>query len=326
MIESPEAVLIGGGTGSSTLLHGIKELTPNLTALVNMSDDGGSSGDLRKEFDVLPPGDVRQCLVALAEAEQMRQIFEYRFPGNGPLGGHSLGNLILTALTGEEGSFEAALGISSDILGIRGRVLPATYDIHDLVMQDGGETIRGEYNISQRHFTTPRPDLWLEPAAKVNPAAEEAINNADLIVIAPGNLYGSILPIFAVDGLAQAVTDAKAQVVSVANLVTQPGQTDGWHVVDYTKAIESMIGKGRVDTVLYNEEPISEESLKRYAGKGSFPVDSNTERFEEINSRAIGLRLLARTIAAQDPNDRLQRGALVRHDPLAVNQALATLL
>ena len=227
--DHPNIAMIGGGTGSFTLLQELKHLTPNISALVNMSDDGGSTGRLRDELGVLPPGDVRQCLVALSDAPEVRDLFGFRFgEGAGEFRGHSLGNIILAGLELQYGDFAKATKVASRILGITGQVIPVTLDNHTLAMQDGDETVEGEYVIGHRKIDARDAHVYHQPAAFMNPEAEEAMQAANLLVIAPGNLYGSLLPALAVTGMKEAFADSPAKKVMITSLVTKPGQTDGW--------------------------------------------------------------------------------------------------
>lgn len=325
MDNDPNIVVMGGGTGSFTLLQELKTITPNITAVVNMSDDGGSSGILRDELGVLPPGDVRQCLVALSDTQEVRDLFGHRF-SEGNLAGQSLGNLILSGLEREFDSFGKAVKIASEILKITGRVVPVTFDNHVLVLSDGSEVIEGEYLIGHRPIVNRDARLSLRPDATVNPEAQEAVASADLLVFAPGNLFGSLLPILAVDGVPEAIKETEAKVVSVTNLVTKPGQTDDWHVVDYVKEFESYIDEGAVDYVLYNDGPIPRELLEKYAGDGEFPVGIESDRFSEIKAKSIGANLVSSEIVAQDPSDTIIRRTLIRHDAKEVGRQLMELL
>ncbi len=320
--EAPNIAMIGGGTGSFTLLHELKNFTPNISALVNMSDDGNSSGRLRDEYGVLPPGDVRQCLVALGNAPEIRDLFSYRFP-DGQFEGHALGNIILSGLELRYEDFAKAIKVASKILDITGEVIPITTDKHTLVMEDGGETVRGEHAISHREIQAAGAYLRLEPEAAITPEAEEAITKADIITIAPGNLFGSLLPILTVRGVAETVRSARAMVVLVANLVTKPGQTDGWHVVDYVKMFEQYLGENEIDKVLYNTRLPSSDLLAKYAADGEFPVAIEPEeRFNEVSAIAVGTDLLAGKIFLQDPNDKGMRRTLIRHDGIKVGRQL----
>lgn len=317
--------LIGGGTGSFTLLQDLKKLTPNITAIVNMSDDGGSTGALRDELGALPPGDVRQCLVALSNTPEVRDIFSYRFGGEGPLSGHTLGNLILSGLEQRYESFNEALKVASSVLNITGKVVPVTLDQHILEMKDGDDIISGQYLIGNRPINNKDASIKVDPEVKINPEAREAILEADILVIAPGNLYGSLLPALAVEGVNQAIESTSAKVIMVSNLVTKPGQTDNWHVVDYVKKIENYIGENQIDTVLYNKDLPSEELLEKYAADGEFPVSTDPTRFEEVRAECIGKNLIAKTIATQDKNDKAIRRTLIRHDGKKVCDVISEL-
>jgi uncharacterized cofD-like protein len=310
--STPSIVVLGGGTGSFTLLQKLKEYTSHLTAIVNMSDDGGSTGTLRDELGVLPPGDARQCLVALSDSPEIRNLFSYRF-SEGPVSGHTVGNLILSALEIQYGSFQKAVEVASDILRISGRVLPVTFDNHTLVVTDGAIVHRGEHIIDGPLALSKSAKVSLDPPAVLNPEALAAILSANIIVIAPGSFHGSLLPVLAVDGMSNALQKTKGRVVCVTNLVNKPLQTDNWHVVDYVEQFERYIGKGQIDTVLYNTEPISLALIKKYAADGEFPVVTTAKRFKETPVNAIGARLVSKEISAQDSADVLRR-TLIRHD------------
>lgn len=307
-------VVLGGGTGSFVVLSALKTLTPKITAVVNMCDDGGSTGVLRDELGVLPPGDARQCLVALSERPEVRDLFNYRFD-TGSLAGHSLGNMILSGLELQHGSFEKAIEVAANILRIRGKVVPAALGSHQLVMRDGGIEVVGQHAIDMRTITSRDATVRLEPLSTINPGAAQAIEHADLVVISPGSLYTSLLPIFSVDGVATAFGRTKAQVIMIANLVNKPTHTVDWHVVDYVTKIEEYIGAGVIDAVLYNTEPISDDLLLRYAEEGEFPVVRTSARFSEITAKPIGANLVSPTLAEQDQADVAIRRTLIRHDP-----------
>lgn len=324
-MSGPRIVILGGGTGSFALLPGLKKLTSQLTAIVSMSDDGGSTGVLRDELGVLPPGDIRQCLVGLSDSHRVRDLFDYRF-SEGRFEGQSLGNIILSGLELQYGNFEKAIEVASEILGIVGNVVPVTLDKHTLVMRDGTTVIRGQSVIEKFHFKDVVDDLHLEPAATANPAALAAIKAADMVVIAPGSIYTSLLPILLVDGVAEALQKTKATVVAVADLVNKPHQTDDWHVVDYVKQFERVVGEGTIDVVLYNTTRIGPKLLKLYAADGEFPVLAGQKRFRETKVRAIGADLLAHEIAVQNPADKAIRRTLIRHDGAKVRQELRKLL
>ncbi len=254
----PQIVAIGGGHGLSTLLSGLKAHTDNITAIVNVADDGGSSGRLRREFGVLPPGDIRRCLAALAEEEAlMTRLFEYRFDQGEGLRGHKFGNLFITALDDLTGSFDAAVKSASNVLAVRGRVLPPTLaDVTlaaELVVPEG-ETVRliwGESSIGKGGHPIRR--VFLEPPnPQAYPDAVQAILDADLIVLGPGSLYTSILPVLLVDGIRDAVQRSQALCIYVCNVATEPGETDRFGVEAHLRALREHVGVGCVDLVLAN--------------------------------------------------------------------------
>lgn len=303
----PRIVVIGGGTGSFTLLSGLKNHSSHLTALVSMADDGGSTGLLRDELGVLPPGDVRQCLVALSRTPRMRELFNYRFD-NGSLAGHAFGNLFLTALEKMTGSFGEAVEEAGRILDISGRVEPITLDKIRLVIEtSNGDITKGEFNGSQCNFHGhPHPQVRLEPAATINPRAREAICEADMIVIAPGGLYTSLAPALVVAGVSEAIRESKAKKIYVCNLVTKPGQTDGFSVSDYVSEIERFLDGGRLDYVIYNNRPPSEKLLKKYALDGEYPVKWDENDFMGKHYQARGFDLIVKRILSANESDPIK--------------------
>jgi len=256
--RSPRIVAIGGGHGLSTLLRGLKLLDCELSAIVTVADDGGSSGTLRREIGILPPGDLRRCIGALAEVEPlMTLLFEYRFGRGAGLDGHAFGNLLIAALAGITGSFEAAIGEASRVLAVKGRILPSSLDSLELYAevraQDNGgtELVRGQARIASSAGRIER--VYIEPeAAKGFPEAIKALLNADVIVIGPGSLYTSLLPNLLVREIRDAVRESPAVRVSVCNVATQPGETDGFDVGDHVQALEEHLGPGFCDIVLAN--------------------------------------------------------------------------
>jgi uncharacterized cofD-like protein len=317
-VKGLKVVLIGGGTGSFALLDSLKNYVHHLTALVNMADDGGSTGILRDELGVLPPGDVRQCLVALSRSSQtMRDLFNYRFPKGTFAAGHSFGNLFLTAVEKITDSFPEAISIASEVLNITGDVIPITTDQVTLVLKHSDGTVqRHEAVIDHADFKgQTRPQATLEPHASINPAARQALLDADLIVIAPGSLYSSLAPALIVDGVAEAIAASQARKVYVCNLVTQPGQTDDFKVHDFAAEIERFLGrKDILDFVLYNTAQPNPELLQYYESKGhEFGVAVDREAFKRARYTPIGKPLLSKVLPKQDPNDSLARG-FIRHD------------
>jgi uncharacterized cofD-like protein len=316
IISGAKIVVIGGGTGSFVVLSGLKNYVQNITALVNMADDGGSTGVLRDELGVLPSGDVRQCLVALSRSSKVRELFNYRFT-DGSLKGHAFGNLFLTALEKMTGSFSEGVELASEILQIVGKVEPITLDHVSLVLKDGSRIVKGEYKIGHMKFAKPRPTLWLEPTATLNRRALSAIKTADLIVIAPGNLYGSLAPALVVSGLKNALKNSPAKKIYICNLVTKPNQTDGFKVHDFAAEIERLAGAEFLDYVIYNNHPPSQKLLDRYAAENEYAVEIDSEALKNAHYQAKGADLLSKTIwqnkSAADP--LANRRTLIRHDP-----------
>lgn len=329
-ITQPKIVVIGGGTGSFTLLSELKNRTPEITALVNMADDGGSTGVLRDELGVLPPGDVRQCLVALAESPKTRELFNYRFDA-GSLSGHSFGNLFLTALEKLNGSFAEAVETASEVLDIIGQVVPVTLDNVRLKMSwpDKQIVLDGERVIDVEHFKyDPRQaKLSLVPMAQANPVALEAIQKADMVVLAPGDLYTSLGPALLADGICEALMNTKATVVYVCNLVTKHGQTDGFGVADHASELERIIGAHFIDILLYNNTKPGDYLLKRYAKENEFWVGANVKNLDQQHYRAIGGDFLADTVADGASGDKLSaHRTFIRHNAVAVVDSLMSLL
>jgi uncharacterized cofD-like protein len=252
----PKIVALGGGTGLSILLRGLKTYTENLTAIVTVADDGGSSGRLRRELGVLPPGDFRQCIAALADAEPlMTQLFQYRFNEGLGLDGHAFGNLFIAAMSGITGNFERALLESSRVLAVRGQILPSTLEnvtlCADFVEENALARVAGESQITARGLPIAR--VYLEPPdARAYPGAVRAILEADLVIAGPGSLFTSILPNLLVRDIAQALRVSRARKLYVCNIATQPGETDGFSVQDHFRALEDHVGKGIFTHVLAN--------------------------------------------------------------------------
>lgn len=260
-------VVLGGGTGTFTALTGLKKYQANLTAIVAMTDSGGSTGALRDELGVLPPGDVMRCLVALSTQDKlMRSLMDYRFEG-GALKGHRFGNLLLSALEKTTGSFQSAVERASDILRTNGRVIPSTLDQVHLMAKVGSEIIRGEETIQTTKLNGSLEHLWIEPVARANPKAVTAIRDADAVVIGPGGFYSSVVTNLLVRGIPEAIRQSKAKKIFICNLMTKAEHTEGYSVADYTAALEKYLG-GEVDAVIYNDTMPSEDLLKRYAREG----------------------------------------------------------
>jgi uncharacterized cofD-like protein len=259
--KGPRVVALGGGTGLSTMLRGLKKYTGNLTAIVTVADDGGSSGKLRAEYRILPPGDFRQCITALADVEPlMTTLFQHRFK-EGSLNGHSFGNLFIMAMAEITGDFEHAIRESGRVLAVRGQIVPSTLrDVTLIAEMADGQTRIGESSIPHANgdseangaVATAIKRVFLQPEPTINPEAEEAILNAEMIIVGPGSLYTSILPNLVVDGMAEALKASPAIKVFVCNVATQPGETDAFRVSDHLEAIERHLGTNIFDFVVVN--------------------------------------------------------------------------
>ena len=291
--RGPKIVAIGGGTGLSMLLKGIKHITNNITAVVTVGDDGGSSGRLREEMGVLPPGDIRNCIAALADDEDMiTELFQYRFKNGEGLEGHSFGNLFLTALCSITGDMVRAVKESSNVLNIRGVVLPATLDDMKLAASfEDGRIIHGESNIPEAHGKIKR--LFTEPEhCHALPEAITAIHEADLIILGPGSLYTSVIPNLLVDGIVEAIDKSHAKKIYVCNIMTQPGETDNYSVASHVNAlITHANGKKIVDAVLVNDS-LPDNISEGYAKSGSIPVRLDMENIAPIGIEVVSQKLL----------------------------------
>jgi uncharacterized cofD-like protein len=299
-------VALGGGTGLSTLLRGLKRYTSSITAIVTVTDDGGSSGRLRAEMGVLPPGDIRNCLVALADAEPlMKQLFDYRFNGQGPLAGHNFGNLFIAAMSEITGDFELAVKESSRVLLVRGEVLPATLDdcVLGAVLEDGREAL-GQTALGNSACKIDRVFLR-PPAPRPLPEALHAIGDADAIVLGPGSLYTSVTPNLLVDGVAGAIAASSAVKIYVCNVMTERGETQGYTAQDHLAAIFDHVGPNLVDWIIVNDAPISDGMVRKYSLEGAEPV-----RWDRQVLESMGVRVAEAPVASQTD--------LVRHDPGAI--------
>lgn len=311
MKKKKSIVVIGGGTGTFTVLSGLKKYPVNLTAIVAMSDSGGSTGILRDELGVLPPGDVARCLVALSRKDVlMRALMDYRFDG-GKLKGHRFGNLLLSALEKVTGSFDLAVEKASDILRTNGRVIPSTLDKVNLVAQVGKRMIRGEEQIQMTKLNGSLKKLFLEPSGRANPKALEAIRTADAIVIGPGGFYTGVVTNLLVRGIPEAIRRSKAKKIFVCNLMTKVEHTRDYSVADYARALEEYLG-APVDAVIYNNKQPRPSLLKRYAREGDTLTSWDVlPKGREL----IGADLLARRASKfQKIGTPSKEASLVRHD------------
>ncbi len=311
--RGPKIVVIGGGTGLSTLLRGLKVYSANITAIVTVADDGGSSGRLRREIGVLPPGDIRSCLAALASEEKLlTELFQYRFRAGDGLTGHSFGNLFLTAMSEITGDLERAIAASSQVLAVRGQVLPSTLsDVRLWAELADGRRIEGESNITAaggkivKIGCTPANPLAL-------PKALQAIHEADYIVIGPGSLYTSVIPNLLVPEIAEAITQRRSDretppvpCIYVCNIMTQPGETQGYTVSDHIRAIDAACGQRLFGAVLVHKKAPSAQSLLHYAQENSHPVFLDREAITQLGRRIVLANVM----------DEDEKTCLVRHNP-----------
>jgi uncharacterized cofD-like protein len=312
----PKVVTIGGGTGSYTALRGLKKFQIHLSAIVNMIDDGGSSGRLRDELGVLPPGDVRQCMVALAESSKLlRDLFNYRFEDGG-LKGHSFGNIFLSTLEKQTGSMKKAIAEVGKILNIKGKVVPVTFDKESKLCVDlaDGKTIEGETHIDEVESMEHRAEIikaYLKPQAAVNEDAKTAIEEADFIVIGPGDLFTSVLPNILVKGMPEVIRKSKAKKVYVMNLMTKYGQTTNHKASDHIKTLEEYLGKGVLDFVLVNDKKPKKTVLSWYEQYNEYPVEDDLK--EKYKFNVIRKDLLKDIVIEQNPVD-VRRRSIIRHD------------
>ncbi|MGI6621578.1 MAG: YvcK family protein [Clostridiaceae bacterium] len=304
--SGPKVVTIGGGTGTSTLLRGLKAYTSNITAIITVADDGGGSGTLRNDLGMLPPGDIRNCMLALAETEPvLEKLLSYRFT-EGSLKGQSFGNLFLAAMNGISGSFEQAVKHMCDVLAVTGRIFPVTEENISLVaeLEDGTE-IRGESRIGSHHTTHPGKIKRIKlnkPSVKPINQAIDALYEADVIVLGPGSLYTSIIPNLLVEGIVEAIANSRAVKVYVCNIMTQPGETEGYTVSDHINAIDLHTDKRIIDICVVNKSNIDRNILKRYKEDGSVQVE-----IDHAKMKSLGIRLIENDMA-------IIQNDMVRHD------------
>jgi len=307
--QGPKIVVIGGGTGLSVLLRGLKTKTANISAIVTVADDGGSSGRLREDFGMVAPGDLRNCLVALSEREGlMEQLFRFRFGGEGELAGHSFGNLFLAALTQVLNvDIEQALEASSKILRVRGRVIPSsTQEIKLIAQMEDGSIVKGESQIPHSGKKIKR--VYTEPLEPVpEGAALQAIDEADAIILGPGSLYTSVMPNLLISKLSEHIRASKAAKIYICNVMTQPGETENYTVADHVAAIVRHAGEGIVNTVLVNDNAIDEAVLARYRERGAAPVVIDGARLEQMGVRTIRANLVNGENRAVHDSERLSK-------------------
>jgi uncharacterized cofD-like protein len=302
---------LGGGNGLSTVLRGLKTAPLDLTAIVTVADDGGSSGRLRRELGVLPPGDIRNCLVALADDESLLgRLFQHRF-ADGDLAGHSFGNLFLAALSEVTGSFDLAVRESSRVLKVNGRVLPSTLEqVRLWAERDDGTTVCGETQIGSGAGACVR--VWLDPTPDAHPRTIDAILDADMVLLGPGSLFTSVLPHLAVRDIVDALRDTRALRVYVGNVMTQAGETTGFDAADHLRHVMEA-ANGAVDVAIVHDGPLAPDAVARYRLQGQEPVP-----VDETILRNLGVRVVTRDLAAA--------GQVVRHSPEALRGVILELL
>ena len=316
-MKRKEVLVVGGGTGNHTTLTGLRNEECNLAAVVAMTDSGGSSGRLRDELGQLPPGDIRQCLMALADESPrgnlMRRLFDYRFSSGNGLSGHNFGNLLLTALTEVTGNTITAIEEASQLLGIRGRVLPVTLTHSTLVarLENGGE-LSGESTIDLRrdNLDVGIDYIRLDPKAYVYPPVLEAIEKADAIILGPGDIYTSVLPNLLVEDVAEAINASKAVKVHICNLMTKPGESDGFKASSFVRLLMDYLGTSTpLDYLVFNSSPFPKRLLLRYAADRQYPVELDLEECGQIVREVVTSPLLA-------------SGVYLRHDPISLARTI----
>ncbi|MDX9970514.1 MAG: YvcK family protein [Candidatus Gracilibacteria bacterium] len=311
-------VTIGGGTGSFTLLKGLKNYKINITAIVSMADDGGSTGRLRDDLGVLPPGDVRQCLVALSDqSKAIRDLFNYRF-NSGTLEGHNFGNIFLSALEKTSGGFSKGVEQAIKILNVKGNVVPVTdNDVNLFIKLKNGKKIKGEDEINHS-FDIEKigiEKIYLNPSAKANKSALKAINEADVIVIGPGNHYCSIIPNLLVNGISKAIRESKATVVYNCNLVNKKGHTENFDLDDYVASVNGFIGAPRINFVTFNTKKPVASLVEKYESNKELLISFNPEKVASRSYKIIKSDLLSRTRTSYSKADKLANiRSFIRHD------------
>ena len=314
LTHGPAITVVGGGTGLSTLLRGMKYITNNCTAVVTSADDGGSSGRLRKELGIIPPGDLRNCLTALADREPlMERLMQYRFKGDSPLAGHCFGNLFIAAMAEAEGGMEEGLNATSQILKVRGRVIPSTLeDIQLQAEMSDGTIVSGESKIPEARKRIKR--MLMKPAnASASKGAVDAILKSDVLIFGPGSLYTSVIPNLLVEEIREAILKSDAVKIYVCNVMTQPGETDGYGAFEHVRALIDHMGHQFLDYVIVNDQKITTEQLKQYYAEGSMPVTPDVEKI-----RKLGITVVPASLISKDD--------LVRHEPRKLARALIMLI
>ena len=306
---------IGGGTGTFNVLSGLgRNRQLNLAAIVSVADSGGSTGELRDEFGILPPGDIRRAIVALAEdTEVVRRLFEYRFKEGHSIGGHTIGNLLLTALSDIMGDFERGIEELSAMFDVHGKVIPVTLDdVHLGVTLENGDRIIGETDIDipKHDATIPIRDAFLLGGGRLNPRAREAIENSDYVIIGPGDLYTSIIPNLLCTGMVDTLRRAQARIIYLCTVMTKHGETDGFCVDDFVRVLEQHLGEGRIDYLLVNSGELRDDLLDKYRAEGKTPVRLH-DRARLVSK---GIKIIERDLASETD--------YIRHDPRKLAQTI----
>ncbi len=312
--RGPKIAAIGGGIGLSTLLKGIKEYTSNLTAIVTVADDGGSSGRLRKEFNIIPPGDIRNCIVALADEEDiLSKLFQYRFTEKGELKGHSFGNIFITALTKISGDFPKAIKEISKVLAIRGQVFPVSLDNIKLKAKlINGKEIFGQSNITKSKVPIESVHI-IPPNCKPYELALKAIKSADVVILGPGSLYTSIIPNLLIPQVKEILENDKILKIYICNIMTQPGETDGYTVSQHIKAIFKHSSNKVIDYVIVNNGIPKESLLKKYRAEHSYIVKIDKEEVEKLGVKMICAKLI-------------DEGEYIRHSPYLLTKIIMKII
>lgn len=319
--SGPYIVAVGGGTGLSTLLRGIKAFTRNITAVVAVTDEGGSSGRIRNEWGMLPPGDVRNCIAALAENDnELRKILDFRFD-RGELAGHSLGNLLLLAVTEMSGDFSTAVEKMNHLLSIRGRVLPVTTEGITLMGKTkDGLNVKGELDISEHGHEL--QEIWLEPLnARPLPEVLNAVDEADVVLLGPGSLFTSVLPNLLLPDFADKLRDCDAPKIYICNVMTQPDETHGMNVVNHIEWISAALGCPP-DFVIANSERIPDDIIEAYKAKDSYPLYLDYHQREAIKN--MGIICVEAPLVWIFENEK--EGRVLRHDPQKLASAIFRLI
>lgn len=323
MSKDPTVVLIGGGSGSAALYPELIHSTSRAVAIVSMSDSGGSTGEISAQLGVPPVGDLRNVMLSASDNPAIRAMRMHRLGGMGSLRGHTWGNITIAACIDKYG-LQEGVKQASQILQVPGNILPVTLDSHVLIMQDGKQIIRGEHNIDTYTITDEDVDVWLEPEPHINPEAKKAIERADIIVIAPGSLYTSLLPALSVGGVREAMAANPCPKVLIANLVTEAHQTNGWHVVDFVRSLERH--QVPINYALYNTQKPPLSKLKNYWRDGEQTVDADRGRFAEIPEvRCISGHFIADEVVVKDKNDAIER-SYIRHNAQEIRRQLWDIL